>query len=94
MNRAKAGWPKIASYCDLKSTTSKSKVDFQKLLSFFKTTSRLIFPRGYIALPVTMPWKVVLDVLSMVVGMNISSRFLANMILIQLPPSMNTCDMS
>ena len=42
----------------------------------------------------TIPWKVVPDVFSTEVRMNISRSVLVKMMLMLLPPSMNTRDMS
>ena len=94
MNLAKAGRQRIAWYYEFHSTTSKSRFSLLKFPSFPKTTPRLFLPSGEIALPGTILWKVVSEVFKMEVGMNISRSISMKMILMLLPPSMNTRDMS
>ena len=90
MNLAKVGRPSIAWYYDFQSTTSKSIDSLLKFSGVPNMTSSVIVPMGVTACPGTMPWKVVSDATKFVIGLFILLRVSAKIMLMPLPPSMNT----
>jgi hypothetical protein len=57
MNRANAGRPRMAWYCEGQSMTSNSIFSFLKFAGVPKMTSKCINPKRYVGFPGTVPWK-------------------------------------
>jgi hypothetical protein len=94
MNRANAGHPRIAWYCEGQSMTLNSNFSLRKLPMSPKQTSSSIFPSGWFALPGTIPWKEQSVGCSHSSYMFITFKVLVYIRFIPLPASMNTRSMS